>query len=104
VNHEIFLRCHTRILGEQPKQIYGGKGRRLPRYVLVLDTETTRDAYQKLNFGAYQFCQAGPSGNYTLREEGLLYADDLDRRKLTVLQRYVQHANGKSRGSVACQS
>ena len=98
MNHEIFLRCHTRVLDEKPKQqAQGKKAVRLLRYVLVLDTETTTDARQSLNFGAYQFCRAEPSGNYTLREEGLLYADDLDRRKLTVLQRYVQNANRKSR-------
>src|SRR5947208_2712943 len=97
MNHEIFLRCHTRVLDEKPKQQLQDKKAPRLRYVLVLDTETTTDACQSLNFGAYQFCQAGPSSNYTLREEGLLYADDLDRRKLTVLQRYVQNANGKSR-------
>jgi len=97
VNHEIFLRCHTRILGEQPKQIYVRKGRRLPRYVLVLDTETTRDAFQKLNFGAYQFCEAERSGDYVVREEGLFYADDLAARQRAVLQKYARNANKRPR-------
>jgi hypothetical protein len=50
--HEIFLRCHTYILDEEsPKKTGEKRAQPLLKYVLVLDTETTTDALQKLNFG-----------------------------------------------------
>ena len=98
MNHEIYLRCHTRILNEKPKRKHGTKKRPpLPKYVLVLDTESTTDACQTLNFGAYQFCEADSDGTYVCREEGLFYADDLDAVQLEVLRSYVR--NEKARGS-----
>lgn len=91
MNHEIYLRCHTRILDENPKEKRGSrKPPPLPRYVLVFDTETTTDARQNLNFGAYQFCEADSHGQYVCREEGLLYADELDAAQLEVLREYVR--------------
>src|ERR1700730_13874267 len=96
MNHEIFLRCHTCILDEEPSEKTGTKkAQPLPKYVLVLDTETTIDALQSLNFGVYQFCGMGADGNYECLEEGLFYADDLDRRQLDVLRRYVRDRNSK---------
>ena len=91
MNREIYLRCHTRILEEESSQRKGGrKPPPLPKYVLVLDTETTTDARQSLNFGAYQFCEADSHGQYVCREEGMLYADDLDAAQLKVLREYVR--------------
>lgn len=91
MNHEIYLRCHTRILDEKPEEKRGSrKPRPLPKYVLVLDTETTTDAFQSLNFGAYQFCEADSHGQYVCLEEGLLYADELDAAQLEVLREYVR--------------
>ena len=54
----------------------------------MLDTETTTDARQALNFGVYQFCEADSHGNYICREEGLFHADDLDEQQLEVLRQY----------------
>jgi hypothetical protein len=96
MNHEIFLRCHTCILDEEPSEKTGTKkAQPLPQYVLVLDTETTIDALQSLNFGVYQFCGMRADGNYECLEEGLFHADDLDRRQLDVLCRYVRDRNSK---------
>ncbi len=96
MNHEIFLRCHTCILDEEPSEKTGTrKAQPLPKYVLVLDTETTTDALQSLNFGIYQFCELGADGNYACREEGACYADDLDARQLEVLRRYARDRNSK---------
>ena len=71
----------------------------LPRYVLVLDTETTMDARQSLNFGAYQFCEADSKGNYRCREEGLFHADDFPGRQRELLRQYVVQENRKKSGS-----
>ncbi len=96
MNHEGFLRCHTRVLEELSSKKGGTrKSSPLPKYVLVLDTETTTDARQKLNFGAYQFCEVGSRGNFVCQEEGLFSADDLDPDQLEVLQQYVANENRK---------
>src|SRR5258708_34499719 len=96
MNHEIFLRCHTCILDEEPREKTGTrKAQSLPKSVLVLDTETTTDALLSLNFGVYQFCEIGTDGNYACLEEGTFYADDLESRQLEVLRRYVHDKNGK---------
>jgi len=95
MNHEIFLRCHTRILEEEKssQKQQTKKQPPSPQYVLVLDTETTTDARQTLNFGAYQFCEADSDGIYVCREEGLFYADDLDAAQLEILYKYVRNEN-----------
>jgi len=94
MNHEIYLRCHTCILDEEAREKTGNKRvQALPKYVLVLDTETTTDALQSLNFGIYQFCEMGSDGSYACLEEGAFYADDLDSRQLEVLCRYVREKN-----------
>jgi hypothetical protein len=96
MNHEIFLRRHTCILDVEPSEKTGTrKAQPLPKYILVLDTETTTDALQSLNFGIYQFCELGADGNYACREEGAFYADDLDSCQLKVLRRYVRDRNSK---------
>jgi len=48
-----------------------------PRFVLVLDTETTTDPTQRLLFGTYRFAEWAEVGALATREEGLFYADDL---------------------------
>ncbi len=56
--------------------------------VLILDTETTVDTVLKLNFGTYRRCKLFPAG-YQCVEEGLFYADDLDTKQRSVIDRYV---------------
>ncbi len=64
------------------------------RYVLVVDTETTTDATQRLNFGSYPYLRIRWRGKrpHAMRvEEGVFYADDLpvrDSGAFTILQAY----------------
>lgn len=96
MNHGIFLRCHTCILDEETSA-KGGKKKEdpLPKYVLVLDTETTIDALQTLNFGAYQFCELTTESKYRCVEEGLFFADELGSEHESVLRAYVSEQNDK---------
>lgn len=96
MKHEIYLRCHARILDQKPRPEQGKKRTlRLPKFALVFDTETTTDSYLNLNFGTYQFCQVNSSHKYACLEEGLFYADDLDTEQLEVLRKYVRNENRK---------
>jgi hypothetical protein len=98
MNHEIYLRCHTRILDDKPQDNRKvKKPLALARYILCADTETTLEA-QSLNFGAYQFCEANSHGNYSCREEGLFHADDLPAAQRELLRRYVAKENRKKSG------
>lgn len=66
-----------------------------PEYALIIDTETTIDASQRLTFGSYRYLRlalTGDRASATCVEEGLFRADDLsarDPRGLAVLQKYV---------------
>lgn len=54
-----------------------------PRFALVLDTETTVDAAQRLTFGSYRYLRIawhGGEPEFICVEEGLFYADDLPKR------------------------
>src|SRR4051812_3351751 len=51
-----------------------------PATVLALDFETTTDATQALLFGSYRFAKWLPNGKLWVREEGLVYADQLPKR------------------------
>jgi lambda repressor-like predicted transcriptional regulator len=53
--------------------------------MLVLDTETTTDATQRLLFGSYRFIDRS-----RCVEEGLFYPDDLSSDQLSILQDYVR--------------
>ena len=96
MKHEIYLRCHTRILNDKSAEKRGfRKPSRDLQYVLLLDTETSIDTKKSLNFGAYQFCEAGTDGIFVCLEEGLFYADDLDPASVEVLRKYVEQASRK---------
>jgi hypothetical protein len=99
MKHDIYLRCHARILDDKS----GGQksfNRPAPEleYVLLLDTETTTDTKQNLNFGAYQFCERDLNGNFVCLEEGLFYADDLEANQKEILRKYVRSENRKRTG------
>lgn len=102
MKHDIYLRCHTRILDDKskPERQFNRSYPDL-RYVLLWDTETKTNSKQGLNFGAYQFCERGLSGNFACMEEGLFYADDLDEFQVRVLRRYVRNENRKM-NAVSC--
>jgi hypothetical protein len=58
----------------------------IPRQLLILDTETTTDETQKLNFGVWRYCRVNyeESGvSLTCLSEGLFYANELPQRDRT---------------------
>jgi hypothetical protein len=83
--HYIYVRSHT------PARRKKGRKRRWsakwPRYCLILDTETSVDATQRLNFGCYRRCKL-ENGKYLCIEEGLFYADNLPPADVKTLERY----------------
>jgi hypothetical protein len=87
--HDIFVRAHTVVPEKNKSQ--RPLPAKWPHEVLVLDTETTVDTVQRLNFGAYRRCKLGPAG-YQCVEEGLFYADDLDTEQREILERYIDGA------------
>ncbi|MDQ2889954.1 MAG: DNA polymerase [Gemmatimonadota bacterium] len=64
-----------------------------PDDVLILDTETTTDAEQQLNFGTWRHCTWESPTKLKLIQEGLFYADDLPERNpegYTILRAYAR--------------
>ena len=61
---------------------------RIPRAILVFDTETQTDEAQRLTFGSYRFFV-----DNELHEEGLFYADDLPSKDRKTLEGYVAEKN-----------
>jgi hypothetical protein len=62
--------------GERP-------GERIPSAIMVLDTETTIDAAQRLRFGVFRYYRCRVEHGLVLlscREEGVFYDDDLPTR------------------------
>ncbi len=88
----IFLRVHSRVADEKPRQ---GSDGRLPdkwaNFALVFDCETTTDIRQDLNFLWWRFCEL-KDGIYVCQQEGLAYADTLDAKSIDLIQAYA-HAN-----------
>ena len=80
---------------------------RVPERLLIIDTETTTDETQRLNFGAYRYCRVTETdGEITLTclQEGLFYADDLPERDpagYEALKRYAaSHTAGVDRDQI----
>jgi len=86
--HDIFVRAHTPVRNKKGrKRRWSAKW---PRYCLIVDTETTVDATQRLNFGCYRRCKL-EGGKYLCIEEGLFYADDLPPADVKTLESYRDH-------------
>lgn len=72
-----------------------GRSGTWPEYALIIDTETTVDASQRLTFGSYRYLRlalTGDRASATCVEEGLFRADGLstsDPKGLAILGRYV---------------
>lgn len=91
---DILTRCHT-VLPTRPASRSTGDAVDVPKhplYILAFDTETTEDLELALEFGAYQFCRLTPDG-YVIEEEGLISADSLDEKSLSVLRAYSREHN-----------
>jgi hypothetical protein len=79
--HDLYLRAHVVNSGDANEQEeQSAKSSRSPKlwpeHALILDTETTLDLEQKLNFGIWRFCQLQGT-EYVAIQEGLFFRDDL---------------------------
>ncbi len=93
----IALRAYTERASPKPERSHRSRQRPAAtraRYVLVVDTETTTDATQRLNFGSYRYYRVrGHRHRPTTAcvEEGLFYAEDLrdrDPQGFAILREY----------------
>src|SRR4051812_25865779 len=77
---QVFLRAHT-VVNRQQRQKprrFKRHGPKWPKYVIVIDSETTRDTIQALTFGSARFCRWDPNIKaYVCIEEIYFYADEL---------------------------
>ena len=91
----IFLRVHSRVSGEKPRQSGEGK---LPdkwaNFALVFDCETTTDIRQDLNFLWWRFCEL-KEGRYICQQEGLVYADDLPAKSIKLIRSFARNKPAK---------
>lgn len=99
INVPIFLRAHTEAVKKQQKQVQAPSASgtaappKWPKYVLLIDCETTTDALQALMFGFYRYCRRQENGSYICIEEGMFYADDLlelDPAAAVILKEFVK--------------
>jgi len=82
IAHDIFVRAHTVV--KQKSQRQRPLLAKWPDEVIVIDMETTLDTAQTLNLGAYRRCKV--RDEYRCVEEGLLYADDLEKTLIATIQ------------------
>ncbi len=72
---------------------------RVPPQLLVIDTETTTDQTQRLNFGAWRYCRVSEVDGevaLTCMQEGLFYADDLPERDPGGYELLKQYASSRT--------
>jgi len=76
---DLYLRVHTDIEDDKsPEVTFEGSDRWAP-LALIIDCETTIDAKQLLNFAFYRKCELRDAV-YVCIEEGIMYAEDVDKR------------------------
>jgi hypothetical protein len=87
----VFVRVHTRVENEKPRKDREWK---LPtkwaNFTLVFDCETTTDIHEDLNFLWWRFCEL-KDGAYVCQREGVVYADDLAKELVGLIQDYARH-------------
>lgn len=95
----LFLRVHTCVENAVSKKV-----RKLrykwARFALTVDVESTICTKQSLNFGFYRFCELQADGTYVCQEEGIFYADDLDRHSVDLIRKYVRTKHAET--AVSC--
>src|SRR5882762_1013642 len=98
--YELYLRAHIVVSEAESEQTeQSAKRSRSPKlwpdHALVLDTETTLDLEQKLNFGVWRFCHLQGT-EYVAVQEGIFYRDGLARKDIQTILAYKQKqvANG----------
>ena len=90
--HDLYLRAHIVVSGEASEEAdkspKGSHSRKLwPDYALVLDTETTLDLEQRLNFGIWRFCRLQGT-EYVAVQEGIFHRDGLDTTNVQTILAY----------------
>jgi len=96
--HDIFLRAYA-VTADTKKKRKSKTNRdaranhnfKWSEHVLVFDTETRITADQSLIFGVYRLC-ALVDDRYTVKEEGIFYADDPLAKECKALQTYIRTA------------
>jgi hypothetical protein len=84
----IFVRVHTRVKGEKPREEGGSQLRdKWARFALVFDCETTKGLREDLNFLWWRFCEL-KDGKYVCQQEGVVYADALPTESQTLIRNY----------------
>jgi hypothetical protein len=87
--HDLYLRAHVVVCGNTSDEAEQSPQRTRspklwPDYALVLDTETTLDLEQTLNFGVWRFCHLQAT-EYVAVQEGIFYRDGLSRKDLRTI-------------------
>jgi hypothetical protein len=83
----IFVRVHTRVRDEKPRNREWKLPNKWANFALVFDCETTVDIRQDLNFLWWRFCEL-KNGTYVAQQEGVVYADTLDKKKVRLIRNY----------------
>jgi hypothetical protein len=96
---DVFVRSHVVELTTEKPLVSTYDEPTWPEYAVVFDTETTLDPQsQSLLFGFYRVCRLRGT-TYESVEEGILHADDLERKYLEVINEYARTANSEVSGS-----
>lgn len=82
---DIFVRAHTRVRAKNASDKRWAPN--WPPHCLIIDTETTLDPAQTLNFGVFRRCKLVGS-RYLCVAEGIFHRDDLSDTELNLMQRY----------------
>jgi hypothetical protein len=79
-------------------------GQRLPKEILLIDTETSTDAAQRLRFGVFRYVRRVEDADGTLAlacvAEGLFHADDLPEADPVAFQVLADYVRTHRRGAV----
>jgi hypothetical protein len=86
----IFVRVHTRVKDEKPRQDREVEVRdKWAKFALVFDCETTMDLCEDLNFLWWRFCEL-KDGHYVCQQEGVVYADALPTELQALIRSYAK--------------
>jgi hypothetical protein len=83
--HDIFVRAHTS--SNKKAKSERGQVRNWPAFCLIIDTETTIDPAQKLNFGVYRRCKL-VGRRYLSVAEGIFHKDQVSEAEMKLLKRF----------------
>src|SRR5690242_21728168 len=93
---QVFIRAHTVATlrkKSKPQRSFRERNPKWPKYVIVIDSETTRDTVQSLTFGSCRFCRWDPdTKKYVCIDEIFFYADEVPASNpegLACLREYV---------------